>query len=218
VLLGVVLVSGLAGGGAVGPRPAAGLAYAVATSVAFTFFLLIMRKAGGTTGYAAGQLLDVTAGATAGGLLLGLALGGLRLAVPWPSLGWLALLAVSCQVTGWLLITASLPRLPASVSSLLLLVQPAAALILAAVILGQRPTLIQVGGAVLVCCGVLVVARPRREAGASAGEPVAGEPVPGGAVPGEPVPGGAAPGGAAPGGSVPGGSVPGGAVAGGAAP
>jgi drug/metabolite transporter (DMT)-like permease len=41
-------------------------------------------------------------------------------------------------------------------------VQPAVALVLAAVVLSQRPTLIQLAGAVLVCCGVLVVARAQR--------------------------------------------------------
>jgi drug/metabolite transporter (DMT)-like permease len=47
------------------------------------------------------------------------------------------------------------------VSSLLLLVQPAAALVLAAVILGQRPTAIQLAGAALVCGGALAAARTR---------------------------------------------------------
>lgn len=101
--------------------------------------------------------------ALAGALLLGLAFGGLRLAISWPALGWLLLLALLVQTAGWLLITSSLAGLPPAVSSLLLLVQPAAALVLAAVILGQWPTLIQWAGAVLVCCGVLVVARTQDE-------------------------------------------------------
>jgi drug/metabolite transporter (DMT)-like permease len=42
---------------------------------------------------------------------------------------------------------------------LLLLVQPAGALILAAVILGQRPSPIQLAGACLVGGGVLAAAR-----------------------------------------------------------
>jgi drug/metabolite transporter (DMT)-like permease len=40
-------------------------------------------------------------------------------------------------------------------SSLLLLLQPAAALVLAAIVLHQHPTVGQVAGAVLVCLGVL---------------------------------------------------------------
>lgn len=163
VLAGMVLVSGLAGGSGTGPRPAAGAGYVLAVNVAYACFLFVLRQSAGGTTHVAGQLFDATAGATAGALLLGLATGGLRLAVSWPSLGWLLLLALLVQTAGWLLITSSLPALPAAVSSLLLLVQPAAALVLAAVILGQRPTLIQLAGAVLVCCAVLVVARAQGE-------------------------------------------------------
>lgn len=159
VLAGVVLVSGLAGGASVGAHPAAGLAYAVGANAAYACFLVTLRQAAGGTRHVAGQLLDATAGATAGALVLGLASGGLVLATSWASLGWLLALALVVQVAGWLLITSSLPRLPAAASSLLLLVQPAAALVLAAVILAQRPSLIQLAGACLVCGGVLAAAR-----------------------------------------------------------
>lgn len=59
----------------------------------------------------------------------------------------------------WLLITSSLPRLPAALSSLLLLLQPAASILLAAVVLSERPTVLQLSGAVLVCTGVLAASR-----------------------------------------------------------
>ena len=64
---------------------------------------------------------------------------------------------MSSQTLGWLLITSSLPRLPAAISSLTLLLQPAAAMLLAAIVLGERPSLIQIAGAVVVCTGVLAV-------------------------------------------------------------
>jgi drug/metabolite transporter (DMT)-like permease len=67
--------------------------------------------------------------------------------------GWLALLALVSQTLGWLFITSSLPYLPASISSLLLLLQPAAALVLAAAVLAQQPTLIQLLGVTLVAQG-----------------------------------------------------------------
>ena len=75
---------------------------------------------------------------------------------------------MTSQTAGWLLITSSLPRLPAALSSLLLLLQPAAAMVLAAVVLGERPTLLQLAGAVLVCAGVLAVARTATPAGGRA--------------------------------------------------
>ena len=89
--------------------------------------MIILRKTAGETRHVAGQLFDATASAAAGALLLGLASGGMQLAIPWRSLGWLLVLALSSGVVGWLLITSSLPHLPAALSSLLLLLEPAAA-------------------------------------------------------------------------------------------
>jgi len=159
VLAGVVLVSGMLGGHGRGLHPMAGIGFGVATSAAYACFLLIMRTTSGHTPHVAGQLADATVGATAGTVVLGLIAGGLQLDIPWPSLRWLLVLALLSQTLGWLLITSALPRLPAAISSLLLLLQPAAAMVLADIVLSERPTLIQVGGAVMVCAGVLFVAR-----------------------------------------------------------
>jgi drug/metabolite transporter (DMT)-like permease len=157
VFLGVVLVSGLVGSRTAALDPLAGIGYGVGTSAAYAGFLLILRQTAGPNRHIAGQLADATAGAAIGSLLLGLAFGGLDLHIPWHSLRWLLILALMSQTVGWLLITSSLPRLPAAMSSLLLLLQPAAALVLADIVLGERPTLIQVLGAALVCAGVLAV-------------------------------------------------------------
>ena len=159
VLAGVVLVSGLIGGHAAGLNPVAGIGFGFGTSAAYACFLLLLRTTAGTTRHVAGQLTDATAGALVGSVLLGLVFGGLQLDISWHALFWLLALAVLCQTGGWLLITSSLPKLPAAVSSLLLLLQPAGAMVLADVILRERPTLVQVGGALLVCLGVLAVAR-----------------------------------------------------------
>lgn len=169
VFTGVVLVSGMAGGHAAGLHPRAGVVFGLGTSAAYACFLLILRSSG-TTGappQVASQVAEATAGAALGSALLGLIFGGLQLRIPAASLGWLLLLALLSQTTGWLLITSSLPRLPAAISSLLLLLQPAAAMVLAYLVLGERPTLIQVGGALLVCLGVLAVAKTSARQGAS---------------------------------------------------
>jgi drug/metabolite transporter (DMT)-like permease len=157
VISGVVLLSGLAGGAEVGTRPLDGIAYGTGTSVAYAAFLLTLRRATAGSPHVAGPLADATASAALGSLLIGLVFGGLQLHIPWPSFGWLLLLSLSSQTIGWLLITWSLPRLPAAISSLTLLLQPAAAIILAAAVLGERPSLLQITGAVVVCCGVLWV-------------------------------------------------------------
>jgi drug/metabolite transporter (DMT)-like permease len=169
VLAGIVLVSGMAGN--TGLHPAAGATYAIAASAAYACFLLILRQSASPERRVAGQLFDATAGATAGGLLIGLAFGGLQLALPWRSLGWLILLALLVQVAGWLLISSSLPRLPAAIGSLLLLLQPAGAMVLAVAVLGQRPSLIQVTGAALLCGGVLAVALDRPAGSRRGAEP-----------------------------------------------
>ncbi len=160
VLAGVVLVSGMLGGGhSAGLHPAAGIGFGVATSAAYACYLLILRTAAGQSQHVAGQLADATAGAAIGALAIGLALGGLQFDVPWVDLRWLLALALISQSAGWLLITASLPRLPAAISSLVLLLQPAAALLLADVVLRQRPATVQLAGAALVCLGVVASSR-----------------------------------------------------------
>ena len=155
VLAGVVLVSGLVDSTTGGTHPLAGIGYGMATSVAYATFLLILRRTSAGTPHVAGPLAEATTGAALGALLLGLVFGGFQWQIGWPTFGWLLLLSVSSQTIGWLLITSSLPRLPAAISSLTLLLQPAAAMLLAAIVLSERPTLAQIAGAVVVCTGVL---------------------------------------------------------------
>lgn len=175
VLTGVVLVSGLVGGSPGGYHPIAGVLYGLGTALTYAAFILILRTS--TAGFAqvAGPLADATAGACLAALFLGLALGQLPFGLSTSALGWLIFLAVASQTVGWLLITYALPRLPAAVASLLLLLQPAASLLLAAVFLAERPSSLQLIGAALVCAGVVLAARSR-----PADDPVtAPEPTPG---------------------------------------
>jgi drug/metabolite transporter (DMT)-like permease len=88
----------------------------------------------------------------------GIAIGDVDFLPSWPEHGWLVLLALSSQVVGWLLITSSLPRLPAAVTSVLLTLQPLTSLLLGVVLLGEDPTGLQVAGAALVLVGLLTAA------------------------------------------------------------
>lgn len=177
VFAGVVLVSGLAGRPSFGGHPVAGIAFGVGTSVAYAAFLLVLRGSAGTP-HVAGPLVDATASAAVGSLALGAVFGTLTLTPSLRSLGWLLLLAVSSQTIGWMFITSSLPRLPRAISSLMLLLQPVAALGLAAGVLAERPTWLQLLGALLICGGVLAVAiHPnRRSDPAQPGPQPAGQP------------------------------------------
>jgi drug/metabolite transporter (DMT)-like permease len=69
-------------------------------------------------------------------------------------------LALTSQVLGWLLITSSLPRLPAAITSLLLTVQPVGSVALAALIFSESPTALQLAGVVLILSALLTATRP----------------------------------------------------------
>src|SRR5581483_1692994 len=89
-------------------------------------------------------------------------IGDADLAPDWPGAGWLATLALTSQVVGWLLITVSLPRLPAALTSLLLTVQPIGSVALGALIFSESPTALQLVGVALVLAGLLTATRPDR--------------------------------------------------------
>ena len=80
----------------------------------------------------------------------------------WPSAGWLITLALTSQVLGWLLITTSLPRLPAAMTSLTLTIQPIGSVALGAILLRQDPSALQLAGVACILAGLLSVAVRRR--------------------------------------------------------
>jgi drug/metabolite transporter (DMT)-like permease len=69
-------------------------------------------------------------------------------------LAWLATLALSGQVLGWLLVGVALPRLHAAVGATLLLLQPVLSILLAALLLGERPHAGQLLGSAAVLATV----------------------------------------------------------------
>ncbi len=163
VVAGVLLVSGIVGPAAYGGHPIRGTVYGLGTSIAYAGFILLLRASSSGTRSTAAPLLD--ASLTAGVLSIGLGAvtDGIDLTPGWASVGWLALLAMLSQVIGWLLISRSLPHLPAAVTALVLLLQPLCALALAAVVLGEQPTWVQLIGAGIVLGGVSYGSRPSRE-------------------------------------------------------
>jgi len=174
MLGGLVLVAGLTGSRAYGPDPGLGVVYGAATAVLYAVFILLLRQAS-RPGAVAGPLFDSTIGAMAAALVIGLLLHDVTLGHAWPALGWLALLALTSQVLGWMLITVSMPGLPAWLVSVLLLVQPAGAVALSAAALGERPSLAQLGGVALILAAVLIAVAGR--AAKADPEPAAPEPV-----------------------------------------
>jgi drug/metabolite transporter (DMT)-like permease len=64
------------------------------------------------------------------------------------------LLALSSQVLGWMLISVSLPRLPAAITSIVLMLQPMTTVLLGAVLLSEKPSAVQLSGVFVVLAGV----------------------------------------------------------------
>jgi len=91
----------------------------------------------------------------------GAVIGDADLVPSWPAHAWLVILAFSSQVLGWLLISASLPRLPAALTSLLLTIQPVGSVILGALLFAEAPSGLQLVGVAAILAGLVMVARVR---------------------------------------------------------
>lgn len=156
VLAGVVLISGALGEDAYGENPALGVIYGALTSVAYAAFILVLREGSRDLRRIGGPLFHATLVAALAAAVYAPLAGDMQWGPRWPEHGWLVALALSSQVVGWLLISRSLPRLPAAVTSIVLLLQPVGAMVLAAVALGEDPSLVQLAGAVLILAGVVV--------------------------------------------------------------
>jgi drug/metabolite transporter (DMT)-like permease len=156
VAVGVLLVSGVLEHGAYGSNPGLGTLYGVCTGLAYTGLLLALRQGQRGLVGPAGPLFDATLAGAVGCALAGWAIGDLDLTPSLAATGWLVLLAMSSQVIGWLLIAISLPRLPAVVTSVSLTLQPVCSVLLAALILGESPSGLQLAGAATIVAGLVL--------------------------------------------------------------
>jgi drug/metabolite transporter (DMT)-like permease len=80
--------------------------------------------------------------------------GDLDLAPGLPAIACLLALGILSQSIGYMFIQVSLPRLPAVITSVLLLVQPVATMILGAILLAELPSPWQLAGVALVLGGM----------------------------------------------------------------
>jgi drug/metabolite transporter (DMT)-like permease len=165
VFLGVTLISGVIGSGAYGDDPALGVVYGVLTGITYALFLLILRQGNTDERRPAGPLFDATLSAAIFSALGGIAVGDLDWVPGVEAQAWLVLLALSSQVLGWLLISVSLPRLPAVLTSIVLMLQPVSTVFLGAILLSEAPSAVQLTGVAIVIAGVAVATvRPRERA------------------------------------------------------
>lgn len=157
VMIGVVLISGVVGQGAYGRDPVMGVILGIATGVAYAGYLLILRRGNSDIRRPAGPLLAATASAAVITLLIGAPLGELQLVPTWPSHGWLLILALGVQVAGWMVISISLPRLDAAMTSVLLTIQPIGSVLLGIVILAEAPSAFQLVGVLCILAGLAIL-------------------------------------------------------------
>ena len=177
VLVGVVLISGVVGSGAYGDDPLLGVVMGLLTALTYAGFILVLRQGNRDARRPSGPLLDATLTGAVCAAIAGVAVGDVDFAPDWPGHGWLVLLAISSQVLGWLLISVSLPRLPAVTTSIVLTLQPVGSVALGVVLLGESPSGVQLAGVLVILAGVVWAtagASPQRTPVARASEAPAG--------------------------------------------
>lgn len=160
VLAGAVLISGVIGAGAYGADPPLGVGLGTATALFYAAYLLVIRRGSHDIRRPAGPLALATASTMVVALIAGAVVGDLDLVPAWPSHGWLVLLGITSQSVGYLAISMSLPRLPASLVSIILLAQPVATVLLARVLLTEIPSPFQVAGVALIIGGIALATVP----------------------------------------------------------
>jgi drug/metabolite transporter (DMT)-like permease len=168
MLTGVAVAGGLVGSDASGRNPVQGAIFASVAAVCYAGFLFLLRQASD----ADHVVVPVTESAATAGLVA-LAVGpfwhGLDLLPGWSAFGWLFAIALAGQVASYLLIAGALPRLQAGVGAALLLFQPIGSVLLGALILGERPSLLQYAGCAVVLAALYlaVIGSHRDRAGAA---------------------------------------------------
>jgi drug/metabolite transporter (DMT)-like permease len=166
MLIGVVLISGVIGGIPYGANAQLGVAIGLITAASYAGYLLVIRRASPTS-RPAGPVAVATFACMLAAGLFGAVVGDLDLVPSMPAHAYLLAYGVSSQSIGYLLIQVSLPRLPAVLTSAILLAQPVMTVILAIILLGEAPSPGQITGVLLVVLGLALatgtIARVRND-------------------------------------------------------
>ena len=158
LLVGVFLISGVGSQDAYGNNPVLGTAQSLLSAFFYAGFVLTLRQANrGHQAPPTGPLFDSTVGMAVATLFIGLTFSSdFSFEVTWPAHGWIFLIALGSQVIGWLLISRSMPNLPALDTSILLLGQPIGAIIWARIFYSESMGVTQWIGSVLVLACLVI--------------------------------------------------------------
>ena len=163
VMFGLILISGIWDDAPYGEDPVKGVIGGIVAAVFYSSFLIAYRQSNRVGGPAVNAQFDATAGATIGLLVLGsMPLSGVGIeaidhTITWPGHGWLLLLAITCQVVGWIAITYALPRLPAAHTSFAVLLQPVLTIVWGVLLLSESPSVQQSTGMILIFAAIIAV-------------------------------------------------------------
>ena len=163
VVFGFLLVSGIWDEDPYGSHPVRGVVAGIFASFFYSGFLMIYRYANKDLAPATNLQFDSTAGCCFGILMISILplqsiyIEPLDFQPTWPMHGWLFLLAVVSQVMGWLMISYSLPRLPAVHTSFAILLQPVLTIVWGILLLSESPSIQQAIGMALILGSIIGV-------------------------------------------------------------
>ncbi|MEE3242760.1 MAG: DMT family transporter, partial [Candidatus Thermoplasmatota archaeon] len=162
-VFGLFLVSGIGDNEPYGTDPVRGVIAGVLAAIFYSGFLMIYRFSNRDLAPATNLQFDSTVGCAFGVLILSfLPLQALHIEPidfrpTWPMHGWLLLLSFISQVVGWLAISYSLPRLPATHTSFAILLQPVLTIVWGVILLSELPSLQQFMGMCLILGSIIGV-------------------------------------------------------------
>jgi len=163
VMLGLLFISGIWDDEPYGDDPIKGVVGGIVAAIFYSSFLILYRFSNRIRAPSVNLQLDATAGAATGLLIIGilplssLGIEPIDFSFTWPGHGWIILLALSCQVIGWISITYALPRLPAAHTSFAILLQPVLTILWGVIILSENPSIQQIGGMSLIFAAIIAV-------------------------------------------------------------
>jgi len=163
VMLGLLFISGIWDDEPYGDDPIKGVVGGIVAAIFYSSFLILYRFSNRIRAPSVNLQLDATAGAATGLLIVGILplssidIEPIDFSFTWPGHGWIILLAVSCQVIGWIAITYALPRLPAAHTSFAILLQPVLTILWGVIILSEKPSIQQIGGMSLIFAAIIAV-------------------------------------------------------------
>ena len=163
VMIGLFLISGILDDDPYGEYPVRGVIAGIFTAIFYSAFLIIYRFANRELAPAVNLQFDSTVGCALGLLILSflplqsIYVEPIDFQPSLPTHGWLLALALLSQVTGWLAIAYSLPRLPAAHTSFAILLQPTFTIIWGIIFLSESPSIQQAIGMFLILGSIIAV-------------------------------------------------------------